>query len=241
MRSDKARPFAVFDIDGTLIRWQLYHSVADTLAKLGHMDPKLHQRVKDARMVWKRRAGGFSDYERELISVYDQTITHLSRQQLETAALAVFEEYKDQTYTFTRDLIAELKTKNYLLFAISGSQKEIVAKIAHYYGFDDFAASIYEYTSGKFTGNKQVVSWDKKKVMDELVSKHQAIQEGSLAIGDTYSDIALLETVEIPITNPEKQLFARARQAGWKIVIERKNMVYELEKRQGKYELVKTS
>ena len=37
----KGRPFAVFDIDGTLIRWQLYHSIADTLARLGHIEPKL--------------------------------------------------------------------------------------------------------------------------------------------------------------------------------------------------------
>ncbi|MBX4191162.1 hypothetical protein KW794_03685, partial [Candidatus Saccharibacteria bacterium] len=55
------RPFAVFDIDGTLIRWQLYHSTADTLARLGHIEPKLHQTIKDARMVWKRRAGEFGD------------------------------------------------------------------------------------------------------------------------------------------------------------------------------------
>src|SRR6185503_20738017 len=118
----KARPYAVFDIDGTLIRWQLYHSVADTLARLGHMDPKLHQRIKNARMIWKRRAGGFSDYERELIMVYDQTITGLNRKQLEVAAQSVFDEYKDQTYTYTRDLIAKLKQKDYLVFAISGSQ-----------------------------------------------------------------------------------------------------------------------
>jgi HAD superfamily hydrolase (TIGR01490 family) len=238
----KARPFAVFDIDGTLIRWQLYHSVADTLARLGHMDPELHRRIKDARMVWKRRAGGFADYERELIGVYDQTITRLTREQLETAAQAVFDEYKDQAYTYTRDLIAELKAKGYLLFAISGSQREIVSKIAGYYLFDDFTASIYEYIGGHFTGKKQVVAWDKKKALEKLVEKHGAVYEGSLAIGDSRSDISLLECAETPIAfNPDKSLFEQAKRSGWKVVIERKDMVYELEAKGGRYELVKTN
>jgi len=237
----KARPFAVFDIDGTLIRWQLYHSVADTLARLGHMDPKLHQRIKDARMVWKRRAGGFSDYERELIAVYDQTITGLDREQLEAAVTVVFNEYKDQTYTYTRDLIAELRQYNYLIFAISGSQQEIVAKIADYYGFDDFASSIYEYADGRFTGKKQVVAWDKKTALDQLVKKHGTTYKGSLAIGDSHSDIALLEVVENPIAfNPDKSLYEEAIESNWKIVVERKNMVYQLENKKGVYELVQT-
>lgn len=232
----------MFDVDGTLIRWQLYHSVADTLARLGHMSPQLHQRIKDARMVWKRRSGEFADYERELIAVYDSVITKLSREQLEAAAQVVFEEYKDQIYTYTRDLIAELKREGYLLFAVSGSQYEIVAKIANYYGFDDFAASVYEYVNGKFTGKKQVAAWDKQGALERLIRKHGAAAKGSLAIGDSYSDIALLEAAETPIAfNPDKRLFERAYQSGWKIVIERKNMVYELERAEGKYELAKTN
>jgi len=238
----KARPFAVFDIDGTLIRWQLYHSVADTLARLGHMDAKLHQRIKDARMVWKRRAGGFSDYERELIAIYDQTITGLNKQQLDAAAQAVFDEYKDQIYTYTRDLIAELKQNHYLIFAISGSQQEIVAKISEYYGFDDFAASVYEYSNGRFTGSKQVAAWDKRTALEKLVKKHGLTYENSLAIGDSQSDIPLLEVVERPIAfNPDKSLFEKAKQSGWKIVIERKNMVYQLEAKEGVYELAETN
>jgi len=238
----KIRQFAVFDLDGTLIRWQLYHSVADTLARLGHMDPKLHRRIKDARMVWKRRSGGFADYEKELIAIYDQTITSLDRSQLEEAAQVVFDEYKDQSYTYTRDLIAELKQKNYLIFAISGSQQEIVAKIAKHYGFDDFAASVYEYSDGRFTGKKQVAAWDKKGALDGLIARHNVTRKDSLAIGDSRSDVALLENVEIPIAfNPDKSLFTTAKDAGWKIVLERKNMIYELEQKNGKYELVKTN
>ena len=49
------RSFAVFDIDGTLIRWQLYHAVADALVKLGHVEPGAYEEIKVARMNWKTR------------------------------------------------------------------------------------------------------------------------------------------------------------------------------------------
>jgi len=234
----REKKFAVFDIDGTLIRWQLYHSVADTLMRLGHLEPQLRQTIKDARMVWKRREGAFADYERQLIAVYDKIITSLSREQFEAAAQAVFDEYKDQVYTYTRDLIAKLKKDEYLLFAISGSQAEIVKRIADYYGFDDFVGSAYEYKAGRFTGAKTVAAWHKDKALKGLVSKHRASFTGSLAVGDSHSDIKMLEMVENPIAfNPENQLFEHARSKGWKIVIERKNVVYELESKDGQYQL----
>src|SRR4051812_39180454 len=127
----QGRKFAVFDIDGTLIRWQLYHAIADELARGGQIEPKSYQQMRDARRDWKRRQGGtFKDYELQVIKTYESVLMKLSPEQFELAIQTVFDEYKDQVYTYTRDLIAKLKKKHYLLFAISGSQTEIVAKIA---------------------------------------------------------------------------------------------------------------
>ena len=194
-------------------------------------------------MIWKRRAKdtSFADYERQVIQVYENTLKNLTKPQFEAAAAAVFEEYKDQTYTYTRNLIDELKRKNYLLFAISGSQTEIVTKIAGYYGFDDCRGSTYEYKSGHYTGIKEVASFNKASVLKELVSKHNAVYEDSVGVGDSHSDISMLELVAKPIAfNPEKRLFGHSSKRGWEIVIERKNMIYELEKHGGKYQLAAT-
>lgn len=235
----REKRFAAFDIDGTLVRWQLYHSVADTLSRLGHIDQKLHRTIKEARMVWKRREGEFSDYERQVVAVYDKVVTSLSREQFDEAAKAVFDEYKDQVYTFTRDLIANLKKDGYLLFAISGSQTEIVKLIAKYYGFDDYIGSVYEYKAGKFTGVKEVAAWHKDKALKELVSTHSAVYKGSVAVGDSHSDIKMMDLVEKPLAfNPEGRLFDYAIKNRWKIVIERKNVIYELENKIGHYQLV---
>jgi HAD superfamily hydrolase (TIGR01490 family) len=226
------KKFAVFDIDGTLIRWQLYHAIADTLARRGHIKPASYVAMKNARMAWKKRTGGsFKDYELQVIGVYEAVLKTLNFEQLDEAIDDVFEEYKDQVYTYTRDLITKLKVKEYSLFAISGSQTEIVAKIAEYYGFDDYVGTIYERLDDKFTGSKIIGSRNKNSALDEMVKKHGVSYQKSMGIGDSYSDISMLKLVEHPIAfNPEESLFRHAKTNGWKIVVERKNVIYELNK-----------
>lgn len=238
------RPFAAFDIDGTLIRWQLYHAIADALVKLGFVEPGAYDALHAARMAWKRREAGasFKSYELELIKTYEQVLMNLTTEQFESAAQAVFEEYKDQTYIYTRQLINELKEQGYLIFAISGSQAEIVKLMARHYGFDDFVGTVYERQGDRFTGKSTVGSHDKRSALNALVTKHRATFSGSLAVGDSRSDAAMLELVEQPIAfNPDRELYGLAAEKGWKIVLERKNMVYELEYRGKSYVLAKTN
>src|SRR3989344_3226681 len=147
----KGRPFAVFDIDGTLIRWQLYHAIADAMVKRGYIAPYTYQAVREARMDWKRRSGSgsFKAYEKQLIDTYEKDLMELTSEQFMKAADTVFKEYKDQVYTYTRDLIEDLKKKGYVLFAISGSQVEIVEKIAKYWGFRDWVGTVYTSKKGR--------------------------------------------------------------------------------------------
>lgn len=239
MSEEQKRPFAVFDVDGTLIRWQLYHAITDKLAESGSISPAIHRRAKEARMVWKRRehSESFLKYEHALITGYHEALENITKEAFMQAAQAVFEEYKDQTYTYTRDLIRELKGQGYLLFAISGSQIEIIEILANYYGFDDFGGSKYEYKDGKFTGKEYVMRREEKpKYLARLVKKHDATYKDSLAIGDSGSDIHILEAVERPVAfNPDQELLDHAKTKNWPIIVERKNVVYTLEPQNGSY------
>lgn len=233
------KPFAVFDIDGTIIRWQLYHALADDLAKAGHLDPREFDKVREARMIWKKRVRetSFNDYELTLVNLIDTAITNIKVEDLQAACQRVLLEYQDQVYIYTRDLIQELKAKNYLLFAISASQAEIVQLLAAYYGFDDFGGSTYEVKDGYFTGQKEVLKSERKPAyLQQLVQKHNASWTGSTGVGDSESDIPMLSKVERPIAfNPTKKLFEHAQQQSWPIVVERKNMIYQLEPKDGSY------
>lgn len=237
------KKFAVFDIDGTLVRWQLYHAVADNLVKLGHIDETAYAGVQSARMSWKRRTDpeAFKQYEIRLVKAYEALLQQLTFEQFQEAANLVFEEYKDQVYTYTRDLIRNLKNRGYLLFAISNSQIEIVEKIAKYYGFDDCVGAVYEKKGNQFTGKVTIHLNDKDEVLRRLVLKNKADWEDSIAVGDSVSDIPMLKIVEQPIAfNPEQKLFNIAKQQNWKIVVERKNVTYELEPNDGRYFLAQT-
>lgn len=236
-----SRPFAVFDIDGTLIRWQLYHATADALVRLGHVSKGEYQAIKDARMAWKRRDNedAFKAYESQLVKLYEQILLQLAPEQYDEAANTVFDEHKDQVYRYTRDLIHELKAQGYLLFAISGSQTEIVGKIARHYGFDDHVGTYYERLGNAFTGKRKLHAGSKHLILDELVQKHESSYKDSVAVGDSEGDISMLQAVEKPIAfNPTKKLFVAAKQHGWKVVIERKNMIYELEPKDDRYTLI---
>lgn len=234
------RKFAVFDIDGTLIRWQLYHVVVDRLAQAGILKKNGWENIQQARMAWKRRENpeGFHQYEQILINEFEKTITDTDPTTFDKLAAQVIEEYKDQVYTYTRQLIRDFRQKQYVLLAISGSHRELVEQIALHYGFDDFIATNYERIATGFTGNKSVPSFDKKTALQSLITKHQLTTTDSYAIGDSLSDASMLEMVENPIVfNPDQKLYQHARTHGWKIVIERKNVIYTLEKHNGSYKL----
>jgi HAD superfamily hydrolase (TIGR01490 family) len=240
----EAKKFAVFDIDGTLIRWQLYHAVVDQLAGAGHVPVDAYARAREARKQWKIRSGGeaFRAYELELISAYEAALTTLSVADFHVAATAAFEEHKDQVYTYTRNLIRELKAKNYVLFAISASPADIVEMVAQYYQFDDFIGTTYGQKDGYFTGKLDLVIGKKAERLQQLVAKHGAVNADSVGVGDSDSDIEMLSQVARPIAfNPTRKLFLYAQAAGWKVVIERKNMIYGLELKDGSYKLTSTN
>lgn len=233
-----AHKFAVFDIDGTVIRWQLFHGIVDELLLRGHMDAEAGERIRQARMTWKRRSDSdsYHAYEHVVWKSYVDAVKHLGVAEVDAAVDSVFEQYKDQTYTYTRDLIRDLKSRNYLLFAVSGSHHEIVSKFAAYYGFDDAIGTIYTREGQSFTGEEIDVVTKKGEALTELVEKHAASWKDSLAIGDSKSDASMLTLVENPIAfNPNQDLLDIARREGWKVVLERKNVVYQLESANGQY------
>src|SRR5579884_2365111 len=162
-----AKPFAAFDIDGTLIRWQLFHAITEELAKKKLITPAAYRQVAQARFDWQRRAknNAFREYEKKLVAAFEQSLTGLSVEQFKAAAEHVFIEYKDQVYTYTRDLIKELKKAGYLLFALSGSPDIIIAKLAKFYSFDDYSATILYEQSGRFTGQREYASFNKPSLL----------------------------------------------------------------------------
>lgn len=232
--------FAVFDIDGTLIRWQLYHTVVNRLAKSGALGLKAQIELRETMMKWKKRDNpeAFKAYERRLVKHYEQSLQSIDTKAFDIIVEDVFNEYKDQTYIYTRNLLSKLKKDGYKLFIISGSQTELIEKIAKYYGFDDYIGGQYERSQTGFTGKIDVSVLNKSESLKTLINRNNVTTNDSYGIGDTKSDIGFLQKVENPIAfNPDTFLFNEAQKNGWPIVVERKNVIYELTPKNKQYVL----
>ena len=236
------KKFAVFDIDGTLVRWQLYHAITDELGKQGYLPAGSLEHLHAMRMEWKNRNSldAYLRYETELVTVFQSALADIPVEAYQRAVEAVFDTYKDQVYIYTRGLIQELKQAGYLIFAISGSPQEILEKIGEHYGFDAVVGPQYEQSNGAFTGEAVPTHGRKGIILQQLVEKYGANWQDSIAVCDSPSDIAMLDLVKKPIAfNPTGDLYELALQKRWPIVIERKNVVYELRPRDGSYVLEK--
>jgi HAD superfamily phosphoserine phosphatase-like hydrolase len=238
------RRFIVCDIDGTLIRWQLYHAMSDALVKFGIISKHDYQSVLTLRMSWKKRNSpdSFTDYEVSLIRLIRRSLPGLKYETFTDICTAVAERYQDQVYTYTRDMLKRLREQGYLTFAISTSPAELVGQVASYYNFDDFSGSRYLVKEGRLSGKTQLLlKSGKQRQLATLIKRHGAVEKGSIGIGDTAIDIGMLEMVEHPIAfNPAKKLFEHASQQGWDIVLERKNVLYQLKYNHGQYLLSST-
>jgi HAD superfamily hydrolase (TIGR01490 family) len=237
------RPFAVFDIDGTIFRSSLFLEMTYRAIDAGILPNVINDDIKDVKNAWLQRkdSEAYDKFILEAVHSFKRNIIGVNAEELQSIAKDTVEDYHEHTYTYTRDLLKKLKKLGYFIIAISGSPREVVTEFTKKYDFDFIRSTEYERENGVYTGFAQSREGTKKAGLEELISTQNLTLLGSIAVGDTFSDAPLLEMVENPIAfNPDKKLFKIAKEKGWKIVVERKNMIYELESQNGKYQLSDT-
>lgn len=234
------RPFAAFDIDGTLIRWQLFHAIVKKLTEHKAISPSQYDQMDDLFDKWRSRTelDSFHRYENALLATWSVVLQHVPYSTYIKAVDETFNEHKDLVYRYTRDLISDLKKQGYFLIAISGSQQEAVDRVGEYYGFDVAIGSKWPMQGDAFTGERISPVDDKGKVLNDLVKQHNLTFDGSWAVGDSSSDSKMMILTENPIAfNPDQSLLKIAKTNGWPVVIERKNVIYKLESAGDNYTL----
>ena len=141
-------------------------------------------------------------------------------------------EHRNRVYRFTRDLVRKLKRRGHFLLAVSQSPKTILDLFAKEAGFDKVYGRIYEIgPQDRFTGvivDEHLIV-NKAGILRRAVEKERLTLKGSVGVGDTEGDIPFLELVEEPICfNPNNTLFKHARRIGGRVVVERKDVIYEI-------------
>jgi HAD superfamily hydrolase (TIGR01490 family) len=234
------KKIGVFDLDGTVYRDTLTFSVAEELLKRPAFASELAQ-VETARATWKAHESNESYwiYNKAMLTAFETILPQVSPSELHAAATRVLAAKQTHTYAYPITLIKKLQKEGRLLIAISGSITDIVTPFAQAFGFEVIVASELEIVDGAYTGKRiSQTNTNKDQLLRSIIEQHDATLTDSIGIGDTHRDISFLSIVEHPIAfNPNAALYEEAATRGWGIVIERKNMVYELTHKKDGYKV----
>ena len=225
------KKFAVFDIDGTIFRWQLYHEMFDALVDEGIVAPRDARTVLTTREDWRKREKSYHDYEMILMDVMEDAIVGISNSRFLTLADQILKKNGHHVYIYTLKLLRELQEKGYIIIAISASHQQLVDAFCKLHAIDIAIGRKFQVVRGKVTGMSDYVHGRKHILLTAIIEQENLSWKDSYAIGDSGGDITMLELVEHPIAfNPNDELRIAAMQHGWPIVLERKSIAYRLEK-----------
>jgi len=228
----KTKKLAIFDIDGTLSRESLLISLVDELVKEGVFPKSAELKYKKHKKRWEERKGTFSDYINSVIEAFMDNIRGVAYSDVLSVSKTVVEKNKSKIYIYTKDLISDLKKKGYYILAISNSPKVILDLFCDEYGFDKVYGRFYEIgPHDRFTGEVTDLHLigNKANIVKRVIEKGGISLKGSVGVGDTESDIPFLELVEKPICfNPNSVLLRHAKREGWKVIVERKDVIYDI-------------
>ncbi|MCK5589325.1 MAG: HAD-IB family hydrolase [Candidatus Pacebacteria bacterium] len=229
----KLKKFAVFDIDGTIFRSSLFIEVMEELIKEGIFPLETKKEYNKKYEKWQNRDGGYSEYVDAMVKAFFKYIKGVNYDEYMKIVSAVVKKQQKQTYKYTRNLIKKLKKDGYFLIAISLSQKDILDIFCPFLGFDKIFGTEFEVDkNNEFTGvviNKEILN-SKAHILKKFILEENLNIKDSIAVGDTESDIPMFEIVENPICfNPNFNLYKEAKKNNWKIVVERKDVIYKNE------------
>ena len=227
-------PLAVFDVDGTLFRRGLLPALTRRLVDEGVFSERVREELSRDYYAWVERRGSYETYDELVVELFLRELKGVSVAELRRCATVEVEAHGRRLHIYTRDVARRLEQSGYHLIAISGSPQEVLDLVLKPLGFDrSWGTVLAQDDRGRYTGELLHNPFkNKRQVMEKFLEEAGVDLEGSVGMGDTLSDVGFLELVQTPIAfNPNRSLFEVARRSNWPIVVERKDVVYNLQTR----------
>ena len=223
---------AIFDIDGTIFRSSLLIEVTDALVAEGLFPESIKKVYAQSYKNWHNRKDSYEKYIGDVVKAFDKNLVKINQKDFARVAKKVVTLQKNKEDRYTRDLAGDLKKKGYFRLAISHSPRELVYQFAKNLGFDKVYGRVHEVNQqGKFTGKTLYLDQinNKATILQRAIEKEGLTLQGSVAVGDSDGDIPMLSIVDKPICfNPNSKLYEKAKKEHWKVVVERKDVIYIL-------------
>lgn len=225
----KKRSAIVCDLDGTLLRWQLFHRVIEGMVAKGLMAPTVLTAADATLQKYVNREGAFDDWVVAQVNAYqgDGGMRGISVDAVLDVAREVVREQGKREHVFGRELAAAGKEAGLPIAILSGTMQEAVEIYADARGYDIALGTEHPKRRGIFTGEKPK-EWvlDKQEAIRHLATQYDLDLPTSVAMGDSTSDIGMFDNVGWPICfNPSEKLLRVARQRTWVCVFERKDVI----------------
>lgn len=223
------RKIAVFDIDGTIFRSSLQRELIMALVRYGVFPEIVKKELEQDYFAWVNREGFYEDYIMQVVRSYERRIGGVAADDVRRVAKIIIDQQKNRVYTFTRELIKKLRPTHRLV-AISGSPIEIVEEFNRHWHFDAVYGMVFATHQGRYTGDVlELPIRDKRAVLERYAHEQNLKLTGSVGVGDSESDAKFLEIVSQPVCfNPNRNLYKLAKRRNWRVVVERKDVIYEL-------------
>jgi len=224
------KKLAIFDIDGTIFRKNLAFELLNELSWMKIFPKTVRSELIALYGHWLDNEGTYEAYRVKLVDLYEKNLAGKSQEEIMRAAKIVAQFNAKRTYIFAKKIIEEMRPDHVMLM-ISGSPIEIVKEYAEILQFDAYFGSVYEIDKNKFYTGRTIFepTHDKGAVVKQFVAENELSLVGSFGMGDTGSDASFLELVDQPIAfNPDSNLRRIAEEKKWKIMVEKKDVVYEI-------------
>jgi HAD superfamily phosphoserine phosphatase-like hydrolase len=224
-----AKPFAAFDVDGTIFKSSLVEKVVEGCIEVGIFDAEPFNETYANKSRWQNEnnEGVYQAYLGRLVGTFINQMADIEVEEFDQVTATMIDQHAVRKFAFPRKLIKALRTSHHMV-AISGSPDILVKPFLADLDIDASYGSRFEVEDGKFTGVAASVG-DKEAILRGLVKDGTVTTSGSVAIGDTLSDIPMLTYADTAIMfNACKTLTNYGSEFEWLRVNEVKDQITAL-------------
>lgn len=229
---EQKRRLAIFDVDGTIFRSSLFIQLTEALIDAGLFPQEARRAYEREHKKWLEREGDYQAYVDAMVRTFRKHLKGVAYAEFADIAEQVVDTQWKRVYQYTRDMLTDLAERDYYLLAISHSPKTILDFFCPRLGFHKVYGTVFALgPHDRFTGevvDEHIIA-NKANIIKRVIEKETFSLTHSIGVGDTESDIPFLEMVQTPICfNPNQKLYRHARRNEWKVVVERKDVVYDI-------------
>lgn len=229
MRETALKPYATFDVDGTIFKSSLAEKVVEGGIASGLFKSDAFNDVHANRRRWQEdnSEDAYVAYIHRLVGALVSQMAGVEVQRFNGVVAELVERHQARRFKFPRQLMHAVAQTHHVV-AISGSPRIILEPFLADLPIHSIYGSEFMVEDGRFTGEAQGVG-DKAAILQNLEAQGVVTAQGSIATGDTAGDIPALEHAELPVMfNPSLTLARHGERKKWDQVLEVKDRMLVL-------------